>query len=113
MFLASDIGPGNTLIDNFCLKKFNKNFDKNGSMAGKGTVNLKLVDEWLSKNIFKKILPRSYDTSNFRLENFVGKRVKLKQFKKFNFFISKDNFLNEIKVRKKIDYWIFRWWCQK
>ena len=73
-FLASDIGPGNTLIDNFCLKKFNKNFDKNGLMAGKGTVNLKLVDEWLSKNILIKIFQGLMIPQTLDLKIFIGKR---------------------------------------
>ena len=107
-FLASDIGPGNTLIDNFCLKKFNKNFDKNGLMAGKGTVNLKLVDEWLSKNIFKKIIPRSYDTENFRLESFIGKReLNFNNLRSLTFLSAKIISSMKLKLGKKIDYWIF------
>ena len=42
------------------------------------------------------MIPQTLD-----LKILLEKRVKPKQFKKFNFFISKDNFFNEIKVRKK------------
>ena len=46
--IASDIGPGNT-IDKFCLMRFNKYFDKNGSIASKGKVDYSLVNSWMKK----------------------------------------------------------------
>ena len=52
--LASDIGPGNTLIDRVSTLKFNKYFDKNGLLASKGEINHNLIKNWMKNNIFKK-----------------------------------------------------------
>ena len=57
IIIASDIGPGNTLIDKFCLMRFNKYFDKNGLIASKEKVNYDLVNGWMKKKIFKKKPP--------------------------------------------------------
>ena len=50
--IASDIGPGNTLIDKFCMMRFNKYFDKDGLIASKGKVNYDLVKQLDEKKIF-------------------------------------------------------------
>ena len=52
--LASDIGPGNTLIDRVSTLKFNKYFDKNGLLASKGEINHNLIKNWMKNNIFQK-----------------------------------------------------------
>ena len=54
-FTASDIGPGNTLIDKVSFLKFRKYFDKNGFLASKGEVNHNLVKNWMKKKTFQKI----------------------------------------------------------
>ena len=66
--IASDIGPGNTLIDKFCIKRFNKYCDKDGLMASKGKVDYDLVNNWMKKKYFKKSLPRSFDTKSLNLK---------------------------------------------
>ena len=52
IFFASDIGPGNTLIDEFCYKNFNKSYDFNGNLAKKGKIKFELIDLWLKNKIF-------------------------------------------------------------
>ena len=39
-FFASDIGPGNILIDDFCYKNFNKSFDFKEKLQKKEKLNL-------------------------------------------------------------------------
>ena len=51
-FFASDIGPGNTLIDEFCYKNFKKIYDFNGNLAKKGKIKFELIDLWLKNKIF-------------------------------------------------------------
>ncbi len=106
--IASDIGPGNTLIDKFCLMRFNKYFDKNGLIASKGKVNYDLVNGWMKKKIFKKKPPRSFDTKNFNLKNFSQKNgISNHNFiRSLTFFSAK--LISELQIKfKKIDFWIF------
>ena len=51
---STDIGPGNRLIDDFCCKYFNREFDKNGELSSDGNFKTKLVDRWLRYKIFKR-----------------------------------------------------------
>ena len=51
---ASDIGPGNSLIDKLCIKYFKKDFDRGGKLAKKGNFNAKHIEELENKIIFKK-----------------------------------------------------------
>lgn len=81
---STDIGPGNRLIDDFCCKYFNKEFDKNGELSLDGKFKTKLVDHWLKYNIFKKKLPRSYDSTDFKLKDF----VKYENYKKIDILSS-------------------------
>ena len=43
--LASDVGPGNCLIDFVMFKRFNKPFDDKGEDASKGEINQELLNE--------------------------------------------------------------------
>ena len=54
-----DCGPGNTLIDLACQIYFKKPFDKNGTLAAKGTPDQTLVNKLLKQKFFlwcKKLL---------------------------------------------------------
>ena len=48
--LASDVGPGNCLLDLVSKEKFNTSFDNNGDEASKGKINLELLDQLLSES---------------------------------------------------------------
>jgi len=107
--IASDIGPGNTLIDKFCIKRFNKYCDKDGLMASKGKVDYDLVNNWMKKKYFKKSLPRSFDTKSFNLKNF-SQNTKISNYnflRSLTFLSAK--LISEIqtKLKKKIDFWVF------
>ena len=82
--IASDIGPGNTLIDKVSLVKFRKYFDKNGLLASRGKINHDLVNKWMKYNFLKKKKPISFDISNFKLEDFSQK----KELDSFNYLRS-------------------------
>ena len=58
--IASDIGPGNTLIDKVSLLKFRKYFDKNGLLASRGKINHDLVNKWMKYNFLKKKKKNQY-----------------------------------------------------
>jgi anhydro-N-acetylmuramic acid kinase len=50
---TTDTGPGNTLIDQFCKKRYRKPFDKNGSIAASGSLNEKLLHALLADPWFE------------------------------------------------------------
>ena len=63
---ASDIGPGNCLIDMWVRKNSNKLFDKNGELATKGKTDKFIFDQFLDNFYYSKInSKRSLDTNDF------------------------------------------------
>ena len=69
---STDVGPGNRLVDDFCLKFFKKKFDKNGRISKQGFIKKELVEKWLDFEIFKRKIPRSYDSTDFKLDNYIN-----------------------------------------
>ena len=65
---ATDIGPGNCLIDQWIKKNFSRDFDKGGKISLEGKNNQNLADNFLNK--LKKNKNISYDTSDFDLSEF-------------------------------------------
>ncbi|MDC6451706.1 anhydro-N-acetylmuramic acid kinase [Alphaproteobacteria bacterium] len=63
--IGFDTGPGNVLMDNYMSAISNKNFDKNGSLASKGTPDQKIVESFLHHDFFKKPPPKSLDKHSF------------------------------------------------
>ena len=72
---SADAGPGNCLIDQWMIKKSNRNYDKNGSIAKSGKVNKVILNKAInnfflakgnkSTNYFMK--NKSYDVKDFNL----------------------------------------------
>ena len=60
---ASDIGPGNCLIDEWVRKNSNKKFDKDGNIAKSGKVNELILNQALDN--FEGILNNSLDIKDF------------------------------------------------
>ncbi len=54
--IAFDTGPGNMLIDGLMKKLYDKEFDKDGLIAGKGRVNEKLFN-WLKNDRYYRLKP--------------------------------------------------------
>lgn len=63
---AGDIGPGNALIDDWVLRHANMRYDKNGVIAGRGTIDRARLDGWLQDPFFQHPLPKSLDRDHFR-----------------------------------------------
>ncbi len=107
LVLASDIGPGNKLIDQFCQNNFNKDFDKNGELSLKGKLLEELINNWKNAKFLDKSYPISFDNSFFNLENF----IKHKEFDIYDILRSLTFYSAYLifNVQKKIDYKIDKW----
>ncbi|NIA30089.1 MAG: anhydro-N-acetylmuramic acid kinase [Actinobacteria bacterium] len=57
--IAFDTGPGNMLIDAYCKNHFSMDFDKNGDIAGSGTICDEMLRELLSDKYFRLLPPKS------------------------------------------------------
>lgn len=66
--IGFDSGPGNTLIDAWCLKHIGKPFDENGGWSAEGKANSILLDLMLEDSYFKKPPPKSTGREYFNLE---------------------------------------------
>ena len=107
-FLASDIGPGNVLLDRFCNIYFNKLFDKNGKISSSGNVLPELIEEWSKKKFLNVPLPKSFDNYEFKLKDFLksnsfSKKDLLRTLTYFSAFIIKRT---ESVLPYSVDNWI-------
>ena len=65
--LAFDTGPGCALLNDFILKKLKEPFDKNGTIAAKGKIHEKIVDNLIKEHsFFLKKPPKSLDRNEFK-----------------------------------------------
>ena len=64
--IGFDAGPGNALMDNYMSIISDKYFDKNGSLASKGTPDKKLIKKFINHDFFKTPPPKSLDKQSFR-----------------------------------------------
>jgi len=63
--IGFDTGPGNALMDDYMLYVFNQNFDRDGSIAAKGTPNKKEIKKMLQHDFFRTPPPKSLDRQEF------------------------------------------------
>jgi len=70
--IAFDTGPGNMLIDAYCKNHFSIDFDKEGDIAGSGTICDEMLHELLADNYFQIPPPKSTGREYFG-ENFVDR----------------------------------------
>ena len=108
-FFASDIGPGNKLIDEFCYKNFGKLFDKNGFLSAKGSILPDLIEVWKKKSFVTQKHPNSFDSEFFKLKEFTD-NYNFNSFdllRSLTFFSAYLIFNNKNKIKKKINKWIF------
>ena len=74
LLIGFDTGPGNALMDDFMTSTLNKNYDKDGIIASKGTPIKKEIKEFLKFDFFNKPPPKSLDRQTF--VNFYNEFVK-------------------------------------
>jgi anhydro-N-acetylmuramic acid kinase len=67
-FIGSDSGPGNALIDSYCQKYLNRDFDRNGLIARKGNVHQPSLKKMLDHKFFQKMRPKSTGKETFNLQ---------------------------------------------
>jgi anhydro-N-acetylmuramic acid kinase len=63
-----DIGPGNTLLDQWTKRHLQKNFDENGKWAAQGKVNSELLKTFMADAYFGAPAPKSTGPEYFNLE---------------------------------------------
>jgi len=66
-FFGSDSGPGNALLDSYCQKFLDQDYDRNGLLARKGTVHKASLNKMLAHPFFKKRQPKSTGKEIFNL----------------------------------------------
>ena len=62
---AYDLGPGNCIIDDLMLNKYNKKFDNKGDVARTGKLNIKIIEKFNNDKFFKLNNPKSLDRNYF------------------------------------------------
>ncbi|WP_411273343.1 anhydro-N-acetylmuramic acid kinase [Daejeonella sp.] len=68
-FFSSDVGPGNTLMDQFIQLNYpGKYFDKNAEIASSGKVNEKLLEKLLDHPFYKSDFPKTTGPELFSME---------------------------------------------
>jgi anhydro-N-acetylmuramic acid kinase len=65
--IGYDTGPGNCLLDGWIREQRNKSFDENGAWLSQGTVQPKLLDQFLTDPYFQQSAPKSTGTETFSL----------------------------------------------
>lgn len=65
--IGFDTGPGNTLLDAWCFKHLNQNYDHDGAWAASAKVLPKLLEKLLADPYFKKPSPKSTGREYFNL----------------------------------------------
>ncbi len=67
-YLGYDTGPGNCLMDQWCLEHRSKAYDHNGDFANQGKSNNALLNALLEDPYFKKGPPKSTGKESFNLD---------------------------------------------
>lgn len=76
LVFTTDTGPGNTLIDAFTRKHFDKPFDENGSIAASGTIDAALLNALKDSPFFEQPFPKTTGPEVFSIE-YVNKAIEL------------------------------------
>ncbi|WP_300553893.1 anhydro-N-acetylmuramic acid kinase [Maricaulis sp.] len=66
--IAFDTGPGNGLIDAWCLDQSGKPYDEGGELAARGQADLAVLEQLLAHPYFAKHPPKSLDRWDFSLD---------------------------------------------
>lgn len=80
LIIGFDTGPGNTLMDAWCLKHIGKPYDKNGEWALNGNCDNDLLKQLLADPYFQKPPPKSTGREHFHLDwlqNYLDESIKM------------------------------------
>lgn len=66
--VTADTGPGNTLMNKAMQQYFDQPFDRDGKVAGSGTVHPELLKELMQHDYFNRPLPKTTGPEVFNLE---------------------------------------------
>ena len=66
-FFGSDSGPGNAILDSYCQKFLDQDYDRNGLLARKGKVHKASLNKMLAHPFFKKRQPKSTGKEIFNI----------------------------------------------
>jgi len=72
---STDTGPGNTLIDAYMRKHYNKSFDKDAAIAKEGIVQEDLLNKLLEEHFFNLPIPKTIGPELFNIA-FVEKAIQ-------------------------------------
>lgn len=64
---ATDVGPGNTLMNQYMLKQLGEEMDRDARVASSGTINTELLDALLSHDFFERPFPKTTGPELFNL----------------------------------------------
>ncbi len=65
MLIGYDIGPGNALMDDLCMRHFKIPFDKDGKIAAGGQLSMPFINLVMADPFFSKTGPRALDRAHF------------------------------------------------
>ncbi len=63
--LAFDTGPGNALLNDWCMQHAGVPMDNNGALAATGNVDEGVLEQWMTHAYFGKTPPKSLDRDDF------------------------------------------------
>ncbi|MFD2285241.1 anhydro-N-acetylmuramic acid kinase [Pedobacter petrophilus] len=69
---STDVGPGNTLMDQLMQQKFNQFYDKDGTVGLSGSLNQNLLDALLKNEFFDAGFPKTTGPELFNLNYLVA-----------------------------------------
>ena len=78
--ISYDTGPANYLIDNWCKRKFQKDYDKNGNLAKKGEIDYQLLKRMTSDSFFRENHPKSTGFEKFNMK-WLERQIRLTGYK--------------------------------
>ena len=81
--VSTDVGPGNTLMNQYMLHHFNLPYDKNGTKAAKGQANIHLLNTLMDHPFFKQPYPKTTGPEEFNL-NFIIQAQKVSNTEHLN-----------------------------
>lgn len=66
--LSTDIGPGNTLLNQYMKLHFDLPYDQDGQLAAKGNVNTALLETLIAHPFFERAVPKTTGPEEFHLD---------------------------------------------